>query len=341
MRLASKVAVRVGALAVAVAAIAVPATAAHAVAPSITADPATGLHDGDTVSVTGSNFAGTGQPFSLVECSSLGGQSDCDLSNIGGGTVGGDGSIPATDFTVHTGTYGDGTCPPTGDGQCYLIASTDAGGADTAVFPISFAPVPAVTVKPDTNVKDGGTVKVSGTGFPANQPTVYVVECSGPSQAQCDLGTLKTGSTNASGAFKNVKLTVHTGTVGTGSCKAGKACLVAASTSTTPDATDQGAAPFTFAKAAKAAATKTKASFSKKNDKISGDVSAAGKGVKGLKTELDIKAGKKWKKVDGLTTGKGGAFSSAKLKKSGKYEVSTPKQGKYGASHSKVIKVKV
>jgi len=300
----------------------------------VTVAPNTGLADGDSVTVTGTGFAGTTAAYSLVQCSGLTGVAACDLVHATGGTTDGSGDFSKT-YTVHTGAIGTGTCAA-GSSNCYLIASTDGGGADTAFASIAFAPAPAVTVSPATNVKDGSKISVSGTGFPASQPVVYVVECSGISgSTACDLSTLATGSTNASGAFNNIKIKVHTGTVGNGTCKAGGPCYVAAATSQTPDATNSGAAKFHFAKAS---IVKTKTAAKAKGAKIVGTVKAGGKGISGLKTILDIRKGGHWKKVATLHTHKGGKFHSAKLK-SGKYHVATPKQGKYGASTSKSVKV--
>jgi hypothetical protein len=339
MHLATKIAVRVGAVAVAVAAVAIPATAAHATGPSLTAVPNTGLHDGDSVAVTGAGFTAS-TAYNVVECSGLTGLAACDTSNVVSGTTGADGSI-SDSITVHTGTIGNGTCAP-GSSNCYVVASTDAGGPDTAFASIAFAALPSVTVVPNTNVKNGSTVTVSGANFPPNKAPLFVLECSGPTSAQCDTGTLNlTGSTDAEGSFSGITVKVHTGAVGTGTCKAGGTCLIAASTSQTPDSSQAGAGVFTFAKAAKTIATKTTAKVS--HSKVVGKVKAAGKGVSGLKTFLDRKVGTKWHKVATLHTHKGGKFHSKKLTKSGKYEVKTPKQHKgsktYGASHSKVVKV--
>lgn len=200
---------------------------------------------------------------------------------------------------------------------------------------------PTVTVNPDTNVKNNSTVKVSGTNFPASKTPLYVIECSGTkSQTNCDTGTLNfSGSTDSSGSFSDVKVKVHTGTVGDGTCKAGGKCYIAASTSTTPSKSTSGFAKFTFAKAA-TVATKTAAKFSTTLDKIVGTVKAGGKGVSGLKAKLEIRSHGKWKKVATLKTHKHGAFTSKKITKNGKYEVATPKQKSYGASKSKVVKVK-
>ena len=75
---------------------------------------------------------------------------------------------------------------------------------------------PTVTVKPATDVSSGDRrSRLSGTGFPANQPTCTRSSAADTDgQADCDTGTLGTGTTGADGSFSAVKVTVHTGAVG-------------------------------------------------------------------------------------------------------------------------------
>jgi hypothetical protein len=319
-----------------------------AAGPSITVTPNTGLADGDSVTVAGTGYT-AGATIAVLECADapVTASTQCDLSAIATNTAtaGTDGTFTKS-ITVHTGTVGSGTCA-VGSSTCAIVAGNEADQTESASEAISFAgPTgPTVTVSPATGVKDGQTVTVHGTGFPASQPTVYALECSGTSgQAACDVGTLDaTGHTDASGSF-TAHVKVHTGAVGNGTCKAGKTCYIAAATSTTPDATSSGAGAFTFAAGSgshKPAATKTKAAFSKKKDAIAGVVSSHGKGIKGLKTKLELKKGKHWKTVDSAKTHKHGAFVYKHIKKNGKYEVKTLKTSKYKGSTSKAIKVKV
>ncbi|HTR71073.1 MAG TPA: neocarzinostatin apoprotein domain-containing protein [Mycobacteriales bacterium] len=224
-----------------------PAVAAPA--PSMSASPNLGLHDGESVTVTGSNFAAS-KAFYMVQCSGST-QADCDTSNLVTGTTGSDGSLSAS-FTVHTGSIGAGTCTSTST-SCVIAATTDPNPSDTAAAaraPISFGQSgPSITVSPHKDVKSGSTVKVSGSGFPANK-VLYVLECSSlTGQAGCDVSTLNSSAkTDKSGAFSKVKVKVHTGKVGNKSCNAGGTCYIAAATSTTPDSTDSADASFSFAK---------------------------------------------------------------------------------------------
>lgn len=236
------------------------------------------------------------------------------------------------------------------------VAATAIGLPITAVQATAAAG-PTITVTPNSNLKSGTTVTVSGTGFPQHNATIYVVECSGTSgQAACDISTVDLSQkTTGTGSFSGAKVTVHTGKVGNGKCLAGKSnCIIAASTSTSGVKADSDTAPITFkAVASIKTTTSAKASAKKvpatKKFTISGTVKAAGKGVSGLKVVLYDRATAKkaWKKLSTLTTNSGGKFKSGKLKgpkSSEQYLVKHLKGahgGKtYGASSSKVITVK-
>ena len=259
MRFSGKLALRVGALGVAAAAIVVPATAAHAVAPSITVAPNTGLHDGDVVSVSGSNFANASTAFSIVECSDSNPGAhcvaDCDVTPHTGGTTDASGNVPATNFTVHEGAIGSNgaTCPPSASGGiCFIAVSTDGGGADSAIAPITFVMPPSITAKPSTGVTDGQTIKVSGKHFLANKPVAIVSCSSATNSSKCDVGNVSlSGTTNASGSFKNDPLKVAT-TASGGKCKAGKTCFIVATTDIAGQGADKSQDAVTTIKLAKA-----------------------------------------------------------------------------------------
>src|SRR4051794_36838204 len=95
---------------------------------------------------------------------------------------------------------------------------TAAAAVGAALIPTTAAfAAPGMTVTwankaAGLNLQNGDTVDVSGTGFKPSS-TVYLVECSGTSgQANCDLATFKTGTTDANGAFTVTGMPVHTGT---------------------------------------------------------------------------------------------------------------------------------
>jgi hypothetical protein len=372
MRFTSKIVLRVAALGVATAAIGLPLTSmtsAHATtAPTLSVSKSISLADGDSITVTGTDFP-TGTTVYVAECA---GATNCNETP---GTGNGDAQIGLTDattgdfslsFKVAEGAVGtSGVCGRTtptqalpSDTQCFIAASTVLTGQDatnTASANIYFNPI--VHVTGTAPFKGGQVVTVSGAGFPAGAgQTILIVECSGPEIADCDTSTLVVPQPveTAAGTFSGGKLTIVDGSLGSaGSCtSASKGCIIAATDAYPATIASEGAVPITLAPIPKVA-TKTAATASgkkvpsTKKFTISGTVKAAGKGVKGLTTELEIKSGSKWKKVSALTTKAGGKFKSGKLKgpkSSAKYEVVTAKQtvgGKtYLASTSKVITVK-
>ncbi|MBV9869457.1 MAG: hypothetical protein JO214_02425 [Frankiaceae bacterium] len=357
MRFTGRTAARIGALGIAVAAIAIPTTTSHAAGtPTISATPNDGLQGGQTVSVTGTNQKpSVTTNTAIVECSGLNPDgSDCDFAHPTTFTTDADGNIPATDVTVRTGAIGTGgkTCPSlTKSDQCYLVATTDASDptdvAAVSFTPITFAPVVALT--PSKNIKDGTTVNVSGYGFLDSKKgaDLIVTECAlPPGQTTCGTNIVF-AKLGASGQFSKVPLTLHTGQQGTdtsSTCEVGTPCLVAATTDTSGENPDlSGAAGFAFVKGhatTPPAATKTTAKFHKKSDKITGKVTSGGSGVKGLKTELDKRKAGHWKMVDSAKTHKGGKVAYKHVK-NGKYRIATHKSKHYKASHSKPVKAKV
>jgi len=332
------------------------ATASISFGPNITATPSSALNDGDSVTVDGSGFPAT-DSLSVLECSGTGGASDCDTANIVPATTDGGGAFSTT-FTVHTGTIGSGTCDSTAS-NCFLVASD---GTNTATAPITFAPTGAyLTITPNSNLKNGQTVQISGANFPSasNGQTAYVVECSKnpPATDGSDCDTSNLGMPTVHGgsfgpiSFKIVAGSAFSASGAKGSCAYGDTCWITATTDITgADPTQSALGAITFAKTTPPTKVKTsttaKASNKsvKKGQKftISGAVKAGGKGVKGLKETLY--AGKK--KVASKTSGSGGKFSF-KLKgakKTTKYYVQTAAKTvgskAYQSSKSKTVTVK-
>jgi hypothetical protein len=94
--------------------------------PRIVVKPSTGLHNNQSVRITGVNFPKkTG--LVIVECNggALKGQSNaCDPLHVTFVTTGSKGTFGATAFKVRTGTIGNGKCGTTSRNlKCYLIAS--------------------------------------------------------------------------------------------------------------------------------------------------------------------------------------------------------------------------
>lgn len=146
----------------------------------VTATPSTGLHDGDTVQVSGAagSFAAGTQLF-IAQCSSdpnilndTDGSKSCRLDGPTFGfystTAAADGSFGPVSVPVHTGQLGTdplSVCPPVNAGvpPCVMFVSnfdaTHAGYAD-----LDFASAPSITVSPD-HARPGNSVSVSGSSF--------------------------------------------------------------------------------------------------------------------------------------------------------------------------------
>lgn len=109
----------------------------------------------------------------------------------------------------------------------------------------SAATGPKLKVTPSTNLKNGSTVKVSGSGFKAKDQ-IYLVECLATSKGEsnCSLNTLIGPFViNSKGVLATTKFKVATGKIGTGkgagTCGTTKAnlkkCAVSAGTTTGTD----------------------------------------------------------------------------------------------------------
>lgn len=110
----------------------------------------------------------------------------------------------------------------------FLAVVPVAVAAILAAAPAAFAAA-SLSVSPSSDLKNGQTVTVKGSGYPANL-AVYVLECAnlqGSNGEGCDLSNLKQVTTSSSGAFTTT-LTVKTGTIGNGSCDAGSTCYISA-----------------------------------------------------------------------------------------------------------------
>jgi hypothetical protein len=145
-------------------------------APILTATPAKGVEDGDTLTVKGSGFLPNAMAY-LTECSSTtAGQAGCDLSTATPTTVGADGTLTA-EMPVHSGAVGSGSCD---DGTpCYVIATTDLTGTDQDQIGIAKFTFGAQAVATKTTAaysaktgKISGKVTASGAGVKGLKVTV-------------------------------------------------------------------------------------------------------------------------------------------------------------------------
>src|SRR4051812_36262232 len=83
-------------------------------------------------------------------------------------------------------------------------------GALAVVAPAApAAAATAITVTPSTNLVQGQTISVSGTGYPVNA-IVGIIQCAAGAQtvSDCEL-RYTTTSTDPSGSFTNGSFTVH------------------------------------------------------------------------------------------------------------------------------------
>ncbi len=101
---------------------------------------------------------------------------------------------------------------------------------------------PKLVVKPSGGLRNGQSVRVTGTGFtPKDQ--VFVVEClaKASGQAECNTATATPATINAKGVLPPTKFKVVTGAIGTGTCgtKAAdlKNCAISVGNATGGDST--------------------------------------------------------------------------------------------------------
>ncbi len=115
-------------------------SASGATSPKLTVTPATGLKNGETVTVKGSGFKPKDSVY-LVEClRKAKGSAQCSIDGIPTPiTIGKKGTFPATKFKVATGKVGTGSC---GTKKANLtncdLSVGNANGGDSATAPITF-----------------------------------------------------------------------------------------------------------------------------------------------------------------------------------------------------------
>ena len=153
--------------------------------PTLTVTPSTNLVTGQVVSVSGTGFTATptGSAIAMAECiAGALGQTGCDLGNLGYPTADANGGFTVP-FTVHRTILVGGQTVHCDDapGTCILGASLISDFGRSAFVALSFdpnapRPSPQVAVTPKTNLRNGDTVTVSGSGYLPNQ-SLSVSEC--------------------------------------------------------------------------------------------------------------------------------------------------------------------
>ncbi len=207
--------------------------------PTVTADPSSGLLDGQVIAVTGDNFT-TKTLLGIIECQT--GATDitgCDIG-ISFSVVKSDssGSFSTPDTVLRTitpsssGTPIDCATP----GAC-ILAVAPQDGTIAASTPISFSDVaiipPTVAADPSTGLLDGQKINVSGTNFGPDAP-LLLAECpAGTSLSNifnCDISTFASATADTSGAISSTyKVTrVIAGQSGPIDCAGASACELVA-----------------------------------------------------------------------------------------------------------------
>ena len=200
--------------------------------PSITVTPATGLKNGETVTITGSGFT-AGDSLYAVQCLvAATSAAGCDTTGATPITANSDGTLPSTTFKVTAGTIGSGACGTTAANvrDCVITVAT-AAGTDAAQETIEFhfakvTLVRTLYARPTLNLRNGQVVTVFGHGF-IPRDHVYIVEClaGATGAAGCDLRTLKAVTIRANGVLPATKFRVVTGKIGSRFCGTTRANL--------------------------------------------------------------------------------------------------------------------
>jgi hypothetical protein len=123
------------------------ASAAAAAGPNATATPDKYLTNNTVVTVRASGYT-PGATVSIVECNRKfaigGGAPSCDISGGITAAVTAGGKVPATGFTVKTGTIGNGKCTasrrPTAANSCFIIVTNSSNTKQVAGVNILFEP---------------------------------------------------------------------------------------------------------------------------------------------------------------------------------------------------------
>ena len=113
--------------------------ASAATSPKLVVTPATNLHNGESVKVTGTGFK-PGDSVYIVEClDTAKGESNCNILNTVPATVSKTGTLPKSTFKVTTGKIGNGKCGTTAaNAKDCAVSVGNISGGDSAVFRIAF-----------------------------------------------------------------------------------------------------------------------------------------------------------------------------------------------------------
>ena len=180
--------------------------------PTVTADPSTGLLDGQSITVSATDFPADAAA-ALVECPTgtpIGDlELDCDASTVDLVQADGSGAF-STSYQVTRVIEGPaGPIDCAGPSACVLSALNLADPTQAASTPIAFEDItivpPVLTVTPSTALVDGQSVAITGKGFVAQQE--YVL-------SECAAGSTDGSSCVAEDGFGSVAQVVAKGRSG-------------------------------------------------------------------------------------------------------------------------------
>ena len=200
---------------------------------TLTAQPHSGLRDGQTITVDGSGFAPDAF-VPLVEClSGAGDASQCDLDFGGFAEAGPTGSLSAQVTVTRLVETGTTTSDCAVRRACVLAALDEDDNTVAVATPITFknVPLPTLSVSPASGLTDGQDVTVSGARFGAGQQVVFT-ECPlGESEFfNCDFDAVTQATAGAAGTFTagfDVARLISTNN-GTVDCAQAPGCVLAA-----------------------------------------------------------------------------------------------------------------
>lgn len=218
--------------------------------PTLSADPSTGLLDGQPIAVTGNGFTAKAE-YDLVECPSGDTDAlDCDAGTVEPAKADATGSFSSTYTAVRTIVgFESGTDTDCAAAAGCALTAFDSNLTAVAETPISFADVAIVpatlTADPSTGLLDGQKITVSGTEFAANSP-VLLIECQSAADTVDCSGSLAEVTADSSGSFStSYPVTrIIEGLDGPVDCAQGSGCVITASNG---DGTAQASAPIMFA----------------------------------------------------------------------------------------------
>jgi len=220
-------------------------TAKKAHAPvTVTVTPATGLRAGQVILVTGRGFT-PGSTIVIAQCargaSTL---ASCDVAHDVTLSAPASGAFASQALVALRGPVGPTTCAttPATARNCEVLV-LGRGPTETRSIDLTFVTGPlkrVLTVTPQTALKNGDIITLSGSGFTPHD-RVYYAECLvGPiRESQCDLATYSSVIITSTGVFPTTTVKVATGSIGPATCGTSKsdasACEISVANSSLAD----------------------------------------------------------------------------------------------------------